>query len=71
MALADARAVVLWRAMLIDYLADAWDVGETPDFDLTECAVAEDWFTPGVPKGQAPDELDICRNLSRATRASR
>jgi hypothetical protein len=60
-ALADAMAVVLWRAMLTDYLADVWDVVGTPDFDLSECTVAEDWLTPGALEGQADEELDICR----------
>ena len=47
--------------MLIDYLADAWDVVGPPEFDLPDCALAERWLSPGDPAGSAPDEPGLCR----------
>ena len=60
-ALADARAVLLWRAALIDFLADAWDVIGTPAYDLPDCAAAERWLLPHATHGHDTDERDICR----------
>jgi hypothetical protein len=60
-ALADARAVLLWRAALVDFLADAWDVIGTPAYDLPDCTAAERWLLPHATQGHDTDECDICR----------
>jgi hypothetical protein len=60
-ALADARAVLLWRAALVDFLADVWDVIGTPAYDLPDCAAAERRLLPHTTDGHDTDERDICR----------
>lgn len=62
----DAREVALWRARLIDYLADVWDVIGAPAFDLPECAAAERLLSPPAPTdpGEAP-RCPACLELLR------
>jgi hypothetical protein len=57
-AVADAREIALWRASLIDYVSDVWDVIGEPEFDLPECAAAERLLDPLGPTD--PSEAPRC-----------
>jgi hypothetical protein len=68
-AVADAREVALWRARLVDYLSDVWDVIGAPEFDLPECAAAERLLAPPPPTDpgegpRCPRCLELLRRLS-------
>ena len=58
-AVTDAGAVLLWRARLVEFLADVWDVVGTPLYDLPECSAAECCLLPRIQQGRDGD--DICR----------
>jgi hypothetical protein len=51
---AAVRDVLIWRARLVDFLADVWDTIDTPLFDVDECRMATDLF---MPAGHGDDRL--------------
>ena len=40
------RAVLLWRAGIVDFLSDVWDTLGEADFDIEECRRAATFFAP-------------------------
>jgi hypothetical protein len=55
------QAVLLWRARLVDFLADVWDTLGTPLFDMEECRQATDLFMPGDFTGT--DYCPLCLQM--------
>ena len=46
---ASLRAILLWRAGLVDFLSDVWDTMGDADFGIEECARASALLTPPPP----------------------
>jgi hypothetical protein len=54
---ATLRRVLLWRAGVVDFLADAWDTLGPPPFTMDECGEAAEIFEP---EDLTPQECPLC-----------
>jgi hypothetical protein len=48
----DVLDVLIWRALVVDFLADIWDTIGPPQFDVDECGYATALFMPDGEDGR-------------------